>query len=302
MRKKMRKVSGIFLLDKPIGMSSNKALQITKRLFGAKKAGHTGSLDPLASGLLPICLGEATKLSQYLLAADKSYLVTLRLGVRTATGDAEGEIIATREVPQINLTLLQKHFEPFYGEIKQTPSMFSALKHKGQPLYKLARQGISVERESRLISIYQLNILNFTQDSVQFELHCSKGTYVRTLVDDFGESLGCGAHVISLRRTHVGKFAPQQMITLEALQAIRESGSPADMLDKFLLPMETALAHWPQLSVAESTAFYLRQGHPVVISQAPISGWVVILDKNNRFLAIGEVLSDGRVAPRRIIQ
>jgi tRNA pseudouridine55 synthase len=296
----MRKINGILLLDKPTGMSSNKALQIAKRLFGAKKAGHTGSLDPLASGLLPLCLGEATKISQYLLAADKSYLVTLRLGVRTASGDAEGEVIATNPVPDINFALLEKYFKPFRGEIKQVPSMFSALKHQGQPLYKLARQGISVERESRTIWVHQLNVLNFTADSVQFELHCSKGTYVRTLVDDFGESLGCGAHVIALRRTQVGRFAHEQMTSLENLQTLRET-SGAEALEKFLLPMESALAHWPQLNVAESTAFYLRQGHPVVIPHAPVSGWVVLLDKSARFFGIGEILEDGKVAPRRII-
>ncbi len=296
----MRKINGLLLLDKPTGMSSNKALQITKRLFNAQKAGHTGSLDPLASGLLPICLGEATKISQYLLAADKSYLVTLRLGVRTATGDAEGEIISTREVPSVSLALLESHFEQFRGNIMQTPSMYSALKYKGQPLYKLARQGITVERESRPITIHHLKVLDFTTETVQFELHCSKGTYVRSLVEDFGESLGCGAHVIALRRTQVGGFVREQMISLEALQALRETVTVED-LDKFLLPMEAALVHWPQLRVAESTAFYLRQGHPVVIPHAPISGWVVILDKNDRFLGIGEVLDDGKVAPRRII-
>ncbi len=296
----MRKINGLLLLDKPTGMSSNKALQITKRLFNAQKAGHTGSLDPLASGLLPICLGEATKISQYLLAADKSYLVTLRLGVRTATGDMEGEVVATREVPVISMAVLENHFTPFRGEIYQTPSMYSALKHNGQPLYKLARQGITIERESRPITVHQLKILNFTADTVQFELHCSKGTYVRTLVEDFGESLGCGAHVIALHRTQVGNFNSGQMISLDALQALRENLTVED-LDKFLLPMETALSHWPQLRVAESTAFYLRQGHPVVIPHAPVAGWVVILDKNDRFLGIGEVLEDGKVAPRRVM-
>lgn len=300
MRENMRKINGLLLLDKPTGMSSNKALQITKRLFNAQKAGHTGSLDPLASGLLPICLGEATKISQYLLAADKSYLVTLRLGVRTATGDAEGDVISTREIPPISLALLESHFEQFRGNIMQTPSMYSALKYKGQPLYKLARQGITVERESRPLTIHQLKVLDFTAETVQFELHCSKGTYVRSLVEDFGESLGCGAHVIVLRRTQVGGFVRDQMISLEALQALRETVTVED-LDKFLLPMEAALVHWPQLRVAESTAFYLRQGHPVVIPHAPVSGWVVILDKNDRFLGIGEVLDDGKVAPRRII-
>ena len=295
-----RSINGILLLDKPLGMSSNRALQITKRLFAARKAGHTGSLDPLASGLLPLCFGEATKFSQYLLSADKTYLVKMRLGIRTATGDTEGEVIAERAVPMVTTAELEKIFEQFRGEIEQTPSMYSALKHQGRPLYQLARQGITVERKSRRLTVYRLTILNFTADVVQFELHCSKGTYVRTLVDDFGEALGCGAHVTELRRLTVGAFSSEQMISLDALQN-ECAASSAEGLDHHLLPVQSALAHWPQLMVAESTAFYLRQGHPVVIPHAPLSGWVCLLDKQNRFLGIGEVLEDGKIAPRRNI-
>ncbi len=295
-----RAVSGILLLDKPPTMSSNRALQTVKRLFAARKAGHTGSLDPLASGLLPVCFGEATKFCQYLLSADKTYLVTMRLGIRTDTGDTEGEIVSERSVPEVTSAILEKIFDQFRGEIEQVPSMYSALKHQGQPLYKLARQGITVARESRRLTIFRLTVLNFTADSVQFELHCSKGTYVRTLVDDFGEILGCGAHVTQLRRIGVGAFTDDQMISLEALQILSEAGS-MEALDRHLLPMQSALAHWPQLTVAESTAFYLRQGHPVVIPHAPLSGWVCLLDKQNQFLGIGEVMEDGKVAPRRNI-
>ena len=201
-----RAVNGILLLDKPPTMSSNRALQTVKHLFAARKAGHTGSLDPLASGLLPVCFGEATKFCQYLLSADKTYLVTMRLGIRTDTGDTEGEVISERPVPEVTSAILEKIFDQFRGEIEQVPSMYSALKHQGQPLYKLARQGITVARESRRLTIFRLTVLNFTADSVQFELHCSKGTYVRTLVDDFGEVLGCGAHVTQLRRIGVGAF------------------------------------------------------------------------------------------------
>jgi tRNA pseudouridine55 synthase len=293
-----RAVSGIFLLDKPPTMSSNRALQIVKRLFAARKAGHTGSLDPLASGLLPICLGEATKFSQYLLSADKTYAVAMRLGIRTTTGDTEGEVVTERPVPAIKLADVDKLFDSFRGDIEQVPSMYSALKHEGQPLYKLARQGITVARESRRLTIFRLTVLDFSADTVRFELHCSKGTYVRTLVDDFGEALGCGAHVTELRRLTVGGFSSEQMIGLDALQTLAEAGPPEN-LDRYLLPMQSALAHWPQLTVADSTAFYLRQGHPVVIPNAPLSGWVCLLDKQNQFLGIGEVLEDGKVAPRR---
>lgn len=295
-----RVVNGILLLDKPLGVSSNAALQTAKRLFSARKAGHTGSLDPLASGLLPVCFGEATKFSQYLLDADKTYAVTMRLGVRTETGDAEGAVVSTRPLPPLAQTMLEEVFAKFRGEIDQTPSMYSALKFNGQPLYKLARQGITVARESRRLTIYRLTLLNFTADSVEFELHCSKGTYVRTLVDDMGEVLNCGAHVITLRRLTVGAFTAHQMITLDQLRAEQLADSPAN-LDHYLLPIESALAHWPALSVPESTLFYLRQGSAVVISQAPLSGWVRLLTKAGEFIGIGEVQVDGKVAPRRLL-
>lgn len=295
-----RSVNGILPLDKPLDMSSNMALQIAKRLFAARKAGHTGTLDPLADGLLLICFGEATKFSQYLLNADKSYLVTMHLGIRTATGDTEGEVISERAVPRITLTDLEKLFDAFRGDIWQVPSMYSALKHQGQPLYKLARQGLSIERASRPITVYQLTVLKFVGDRVQFEMHCSKGTYVRTLVDDFGEALGCGAHVTELRRLTVGAFTASQMVSLDQLRAECEAGR-AEGLDHHLLPVQSALAHWPALHIAESIVFYLRQGNPVVISQAPLSGWVRLFNKQGEFLGIGEIQDDGKVAPRRLV-
>lgn len=292
-----RNINGILLLDKPLEISSNRALQIVKRLFTARKAGHTGSLDPLASGLLPICFGEATKFSQYLLSADKTYLVSLRLGVRTETGDTEGEVIATRPVPVVTTADLETLFDRFRGEIEQIPSMYSALKHQGQPLYKFARQGITIARESRRLTVHRLTLLQHTADTVQFELHCSKGTYVRTLVDDFGEALGCGAHVTQLRRLSVGAFSAEQMISLAALEE-----ASVDSLEQFLLPVESALAQWPQIIASESAVFYLRQGHPVVIPHAPVSGWVCLVDKQNQFLGIGEIAEDGKVAPRRLVR
>lgn len=295
-----RAVHGILLLDKPRGMSSNQALQIVKRLFAAKKAGHTGSLDPLADGMLPLCFGGATRLSEFLLTADKKYRVTMQLGIRTATGDSEGEILSQRQPPHLTAQALEKIFERFRGEIEQTPSMYSALKHKGQPLYQLARRGITIERKSRRLTIYALNLLNFSADTIEFDLHCSKGTYVRTLVDDMGELLGCGAHVTALRRLSVGGYDEADMIPLAALEAQSETGS-VETLDSYLLPVHSAVAHWPSLTLAENTAFYLRQGNAVVVPHAPLSGWVQLSDKQGRFLGVGEILPDGKVAPRRLV-
>lgn len=294
-----RCVSGILLLDKPPTMSSNRALQVVKRLYSARKAGHTGSLDPLASGLLPICFGDATKFSQYLLNADKTYIVTMRLGIRTDTGDTEGSVVCERPVPTIDMAMVDTLFNRFRGEIEQTPPMYSALKHEGQPLYKLARKGITVHRQVRRLTVYRLTLLAIAQNRVYFELHCSKGAYVRTLVDDFGEALGCGAHVTELRRVSIGAFSSQQMISLAALQHELEATS-LETLDRHLLPPQASLAHWPQISVSESLAFYLRQGRPVFVSHAPTSGWVCLLHKQNQFFGIGEVQEDGRIAPRRL--
>lgn len=289
------KISGILLLDKPSGITSNSALQKVKRLFCAAKAGHTGSLDPLASGMLPVCFGEATKLSQYLLSADKTYLVTAQLGVRTTTGDQEGEVISQKNVPAFSVEQLDRFLDAFRGNIEQIPSMFSALKFNGQPLYKLARQGIDIPREKRQLTIYQLKVLNFCDNYLQFTLHCSKGTYVRTLVDDLGELLGCGAYVTNLRRLSVGSFNTEQMISLQTLES-----QPAHELKKYLLPPDLAVLHWPELILPDATLFYLRQGNPVVVAHAPSSGWVRLLDKEGHFIGIGEALPDGKIAPRRV--
>ncbi len=290
-----RNVNGILLLDKPEGITSNRALQIVKRIFFAAKAGHTGSLDPLASGMLPLCFGEATKLSQYLLTADKTYQVTAQLGIRTTTGDKEGEILSEKPVPKFSVEQIDHFFNQFRGNIEQIPSMFSALKHKGQPLYKLARQGIDIPREKRQLTVFSLKVLSVVENNIQFTLHCSKGTYVRTLVDDFGEVLGCGAHVIELRRLSVGTFESHQMVDLETLENLPESE-----LNKYLLPSTLAILHWPELILPESSLFYLRQGNPIVVAHAPTSGWVRLMDKQGQFIAIGEVMPDGKIAPRRI--
>lgn len=291
-----REVNGILLLDKPLGLTSNQALTEVKRLFTATKAGHTGSLDPLASGMLPICFGEATKFSQFLLEADKQYLVEAKLGVRTATGDAEGEIIATREV-SVNQSQLETVFESFRGEISQIPSMYSAIKFQGKPLYAYARQGIEIERQARTVVIKQLTLLSYQDDHFSIQVTCSKGTYIRTLIEDIGEKLGCGAYVTLLRRTYVDPYQEAKMLTLDELKKYKEE---QPFLDEWLLPIDTMLSGWPELNLAASIAFYMKQGQPVIVPRAPTQGSVRLFSEGN-FLGVGEILDDGRVAPRRLV-
>ena len=298
-RRDRRPVSGVLLLDKPVGWTSNAALQAVKRLYQAQKAGHTGSLDPLASGLLPICLGEATKLSGLLLNADKAYRFTGRLGVTTATGDAEGEILVTRPVGPLSREQVEAALRRFTGVIQQTPPMYSAVKRDGQPLYKLARQGIEVERAPREVTIHDLRLLRLDGAELECELRCSKGTYVRTLAADLGEVLGCGAHIVALRRTAVEPYDAARMVTLDALRERAEQGLAA--LDELLLPADTALPDWPVVRVRGDAAFYLRQGQPVLVPRAPTQGWVRLYEGEEQFLGIGEILDDGRVAPRRLL-
>lgn len=295
-----RAVNGILLLDKAIGITSNTALQKVKRLYQAAKAGHTGSLDPLASGLLPLCLGEATKLSSFLLDADKVYEGVCKLGVKTSTADAEGEVIATQPVPSLNEAQLRATLERFVGDIEQIPPMHSAIKMQGQPLYKLAHQGIEVERQPRQVTIHSLELTHFEGDEFTFVLHCSKGTYVRTLAEDIGELLGCGAHLSALRRTGVGPFVIENAVSLERLeQALNEDGLSG--LDALLIPMDQALDTWPAVHLSENSAYYVRQGQPVQVAKAPTSGWVRLFAHNDHFLGVGQILEDGRVAPKRLV-
>ena len=294
-----RPVDGVLLLDKPVGLTSNAALQTVKRLYQAAKAGHTGSLDPLASGLLPICLGEATKLSGYLLNADKSYQFTCRLGVVTTTGDAEGEALATRPVGVLSRDQVEAALQQFIGVINQIPPMYSALKRQGQPLYKLARQGIEVEREPRQVTIHTLQLLRLDGEELECALRCSKGTYVRTLAADLGEALGCGAHIAALRRTAVEPYDAECLITLDALRERADQGLAA--LDEVLLPLDSAVRHWPAVQVGSDAAFYLRQGQPVLTPHAPTQGWVRLYEGEHTFLGLGEILDDGRVGPRRLL-
>ena len=298
-----RPVDGILLFDKPEGLSSNDALQEVKRLYGAAKAGHTGSLDPLATGVLPLCFGEATKFSQFLLNSDKGYWAELRLGVRTDSGDADGEVVEERPVPALAETDIEAALEAFRGDFEQIPSMFSAIKHQGQPLYKLARQGVEVEREPRPVTVHENRILEHGGDRLVLHIRCSKGTYVRTIAEDLGEALGCGAHVTALRRTAVGPFVIDEAHTLAELEAVRADGGHA-ALDDLLLPVERAVEHWPEVHLTDLTAYYLSKGQPVIVPRAPTRGWVRIHEDANggsRFLGVGEVLDDGRIAPRRLV-
>lgn len=295
-----RKINGILILDKPIGLTSNAALQRVKRLFGAAKAGHTGSLDPLASGVLPICFGEATKFSQFLLDADKGYQVTIKLGVRTDSSDAEGEIVAIKSTAHVTEEQIRKQLKTFEGEIDQIPSMFSAIKHNGQPLYKLARQGIEVERAARRIRIDHIELVSFKGRELKLDIACSKGTYIRTIADDLGEQLGCGGHVIELRRSKAGPYNLGDSITLGALEELISNGGH-EALDQRLLPLSSCVVDFPELQLTESNAYYLRQGQAVQIANIPTEGWVQIHHQDGEFIGVGEILDDGRVAPRRLV-
>lgn len=291
-----KNLNGIFLLDKPLNVSSNQALQRVKRMFRAKKAGHTGSLDPLATGMLPICFGEATKFSQFLLESDKSYEVTATLGIKTTTGDAEGEIVSEKPVENISRERIEDILQQFTGVIQQIPPMYSAIKHQGKPLYELARKGIEVERKPREVNIYRLSLENVDEKTFSLSIHCSKGTYVRTLIEDIGEELQCGAHVSSLRRPFVNPYQDQQMYTFEELDVLSD-----DALENLLLPVETSLHAFQAIKLSTSAAFYMRMGQPVMVSQLPHQGLVRMYSDNDRFLGVGEVLDDGRVAPRRLV-
>lgn len=295
-----RKVDGILILDKPRGLTSNAALQKIRWLLNAEKAGHTGSLDPLATGVLPLCFGEATKFSQYLLDADKGYETLMHMGVTTATGDAEGEVLQRCDVA-FERDALEAVLPRFRGDIQQIPPMYSALKRDGQPLYKLARAGEVVEREPRSVNIARLDLLSFEPPFARLSVACSKGTYIRTLVEDIGQALGVGAHVAELRRTQAGPFSLAQAVSLETLeQAHAEGGSEA--LDRFLLPADSGLEHWPLLQLSEHSSYYWLHGQPVRAPQAPKFGMVRVQDHTGRFIGIGEVSDDGRIAPRRLIR
>ena len=299
-RKRGRDIHGVFLLDKPQGMSSNDIMQKVKRIFQANKAGHTGALDPLATGMLPICLGEATKFSQFLLEADKRYLVTAKLGERTDTSDAEGQIVETRDV-NVKTSEILTALEQFRGDILQVPTMFSALKHNGKSLYEYARQGITVEREARPITIFELNFIEYNAPYLTLEVHCSKGTYIRTLVDDLGEVLGCGAHVTMLRRTALADYPTEKMLDWNALQALAES-QDLSLLDALLLPIDTAVAKLPTLTLNESQAQGIGFGQRVKFDNPnSLQGQVRLFSHENRFLGVAVIDENNVIRPQRLV-
>lgn len=310
-RRKGRPVNGVLLLDKPHGLSSNHALQAVKRLYFAQKAGHTGALDPLATGMLPICLGEGTKFSQFLLGTDKKYQVTAKLGIRTTTSDGGGEVVSERPV-SVSDEQLNDALNSFRGTTKQVPSMYSALKHQGKPLYKYAREGIEVPREARDITVFSLELLRFEHEEVELTIHVSKGTYIRTIVDDLGELLGCGAHVANLRRLAVGSYPIDKMVTLPQLEALLEQANsegttPSELLDPLLLPMQSAVEGMPIVYVDDMSANFLRHGNPVHAYKAPMDGSVQVYlgeneeDDTAEFIGVGFINDDGQVAPKRIV-
>ncbi|WP_067515169.1 tRNA pseudouridine(55) synthase TruB [Endozoicomonas ascidiicola] len=346
-----RAVDGIIVVDKVYGASSNEVLQRVKRLFNAAKAGHTGSLDPLATGVLPICLGEATKFSQYLLDSDKSYRTTMKMGVQTTTGDREGEVVAERPVA-VTRSDVEAILDQFRGEIEQVPSMFSALKHNGRPLYEYAREGIEIDRPSRKITIHRLELLDFEGDECVFEVDCTKGTYIRTLVEDIGAALGCLGHVAELKRLKAGPYTEHQAYSLDELAKLRDEGREAALdveqrvefaelagladeigrdkleksqaerfkdlgrirnkagdrvIDELLLPLDSAVSDWPQVKLGANSSFFVAQGNPVQVPQAPTSGNVRIYgiaegEEDLSFFGVGEITDDGLVAPKRLIK
>ena len=301
--RKGRPINGILVLDKPLGRSSNGAMVVARAIYHATKAGHTGALDPLATGVLPVCFGEATKFSQYLLEADKEYRSTFVFGRQTDTGDSEGEILAEQDASSITAAQLEAHIDTLRGDILQVPPMYSALKRDGKPLYVLARKGITVEREARPVTIREFELESFTAGPLAqavVRVVCTKGTYIRSLAEDLGAALGVGAHVATLRRLQAGPFCEKQLVTTETIQALRDADD-FEGLDALLLPISAALGHMNTLTLGDTAAYYLRQGQAVQVSGAPTEGMVVLSSNDGEFMGIGEILDDGRVTPRRLL-
>lgn len=294
-----RAVNGIVLLDKAQGLSSNAALQEVKRLFEAKKAGHTGSLDPLATGVLPLCLGEATKVSQFLLDSDKCYRAGIRLGIRTDSGDSDGEITERRDASAITTAQIEAALDSFKGEIEQVPPMHSAIKVDGVPLYKMARKGVEIERQPRQVTVYSLALLSHQGDEIEVDIACSKGTYIRTIADDLGKNLGCGAHIISLRRTGAGSFEEQRCVSIETLREIKDAAG-LDGIDEFLIPMDEAVGNLPEVRLPSITANCVKHGQAVLVRHLPAEGLVRLYEEEH-FIGIGCINDDGMVAPRRLV-
>lgn len=290
-----RRVDGVLLLDKPPGLTSNVALQRAKRLFRAEKAGHTGTLDPAATGLIALCFGEATKFSAGLLDGDKVYEALVKLGVTTATADSEGEVLMVRPV-HTDVGEVAAALRRFQGRILQTPPMHSAIKRAGRPLYAYAREGVEVKREAREVEIFALTLVGFAGDELRLDIHCSKGTYIRTLAEDIGGVLGCGAHLAGLRRTAVGPFRVEQAVGLEALEAMPEHR----VLD-CLLPADALVSGLPPIVLGAQQARRMLHGQPVMTEEDRAPGPVRLYDEDGGFLGVGEVVPGGMVNPRRLL-
>lgn len=295
-RRPKKQINGILLLDKPLGFSSNQALQKIKWLLQAAKAGHTGTLDPLATGLLPLCFGEATKFAHYLTDADKTYVATIKLGATTTTGDAEGEVLSTHAV-NVNQLEFEKTCKQFIGEISQTPPMYSALKFEGKALYEYARAGVEIERQPRLVKIHSIELNAFEGDVARITVTCSKGTYIRTLAEDIGKRLGCGAHLIGLRRTGTANYHISQAVSLEQFEAMSSEERLAS-----LAPADSAVEHLPAITLDADSVFYLQQGQAIWRSGVIPQGLLRLYDEQQVFLGLGEQQSDGKIAPKRLMQ
>ena len=298
-RNRGRSINGIVILDKATGLSSNAALQQVKKLYEANKAGHTGSLDPLATGVLPLCLGEATKVSQFLLNSDKRYRTKIKLGERTDSGDKTGIVIQSIADFSVSEAGIEKELDAFRGEIEQLPPMHSALKVGGVPLYKMARKGIEIRREKRKVTIYEINLLNIAEDVIELDITCSKGTYIRTIADDLGQALGCGANIIELRRTQAGVFREEDCKDVEALAELKVQGG-LEFIDEQLIPMDQAIVELPEVNLPSVTASHLKNGQAVIVRHLPEEG-LVRLYEEEQFIGIGCIDDDGKVAPRRLI-
>lgn len=290
-----KNINGVLLLDKPLGFSSNQALQKVKWLIQAAKAGHTGTLDPLATGLLPLCFGEATKFAHYLTDADKTYVATIKLGITTNTGDAEGEILTTRNV-STSSTQFAEVCAQFIGEISQIPPMYSALKHEGKALYAYARAGIEIERAARVIRIHNINVNSYEQDIAVITVSCSKGTYIRTLAEDIGSQLGCGAHLIGLRRTMTASYDITQAVSLEQFEVMT-----SDERQAALLPADSAILHLPAIILNSDAQHYLQLGQAVWQAGVIPAGLLRLYSEQQQFLGLGELADDGKIAPKRLI-
>ncbi len=294
-RKRGKAVNGLVLLDKPSGLTSNRALQIVRKIYAARKAGHTGSLDPFATGMLPLCLGEASKTAAFMLESNKTYHATARLGIATDTGDIEGSVKEEQAVPALDDQAVLATFDSFTGEIEQVPPMYSALKLHGQPLYKLAREGITVERKARRIRIHQLDLIYCDAQLLEFKVRCSKGTYIRTLAEDLGRALGTCAHLVSLRRLAVEPFEACNMVTLEQLEADHQRQT----LDQHLLPIDAGLSDWPLIHLDAMCAAGFRNGNPQPTADSE-AGWVRVYDREERLLGLGKCTGEGLVKPKRV--